>query len=429
MRLSSQTTYLTSGGKEYWRCIYLHSLESPLDLVDEEAIRRRKAITADHILSVRRISAILNIAWRCLNHWITVMVTTCLLTHGGMTVTQAIQGVMVMAFVTRVGAAGGEESTGPKCPIFEGINASFMPWFIAFSAWVAWKKPELSALILGTSKRPGYADPSAPTAIERKRRREWMTLNTQLYGAVVSHVAPHIQTSLHLAHAGHGIKAITYIKQKYGAHSTGDRAEAIARLQRSVIDPRSKISEDDVTRQFTAMSMAVNDIIATGGSKIDDATLISMLENALPPAYAAIRQMLRYHQHTSFEVYFNDLRAQVKAEERSTQSMVPTAFMVTGEKPVDTAMTIAPYAPPPYGKGGRYSQQQGGAKGKGKGGYGYSLQGGRGRKQYNYNLNPCFNCGKSDHPRFSCPHAHLPSAPIVEQTTFRRCVPGAQADP
>lgn len=43
------------------------------------------------------------------------------------------------------------------------------------------------------------------------------------------------------------------------------------------------------------MSMAVNDIIATGGNKIDDATLISMMENALPPAYAAIRQTLRYH--------------------------------------------------------------------------------------------------------------------------------------
>lgn len=59
-------------------------------------------------------------------------------------------------------------------------------------------------------------------------------LNIQLYGAVVSHVATHIQTSLHLAHAGSGVKAIAYLKGKYGANSTGDRAEAIARLYRGL---------------------------------------------------------------------------------------------------------------------------------------------------------------------------------------------------
>lgn len=222
-------------------------------------------------------------------------------------------------------------------------------------------------------------------------------LNTQLYGAVVSHVATHIQTSLHLAHAGDGVKSVKFLKDKYGAHSTGDRAEAIARLQRSVIDPRAKISEEDVTRQYTSMSTAVNDIVATGGAKIDDATLISMLENSLPPAYAAIRQMLRYHSHTIFDTYFNDLRTQVKAEERSTQATVPAAFSVSEEKSSSNAMTIAPTSQQSaYGKGGK-------AKGKGKGGGWQQAQGGRGRGQVGYNLNPCFNCGRSDHPRFNCP--------------------------
>lgn len=320
--------------------------------------------------------------------------TAWFLIYGGATAGRSSVIILIASQAASVQAAGGEESTGPRCPSFEGINAAFMPWFIAFSAWVAWKKPELSALILGTSKRPRYAQPVAPTPAERKRRTQWDIYNTQLYGAIVSHVATHIQTSLHLEHAGNGVKALRYLKNKYGAHSTGDRAEAIARLQRSVIDPRAKISEDEVTRQYTAMSMAVNDIVATGGAKIDDATLISMLENALPPAYAAIRQMLRYHQHTAFDTYFNDLRTQVKAEERSSQAMVPAAFAVGEETP--TAMTIAQNNQGHnYGRGGRQFSQNGAARGKGKGG--------KGRKQGETSLNPCFNCGKCDHPRFHCP--------------------------
>ena len=31
----------------------------------------------------------------------------------------------------------GASSSGPKCSIFDGVNSSFMPWLIAFSAWVA----------------------------------------------------------------------------------------------------------------------------------------------------------------------------------------------------------------------------------------------------------------------------------------------------
>lgn len=325
------------------------------------------------------------------------MVLAVLLTlGGGISLGQATLGLIMFHLMGGADAAGGDEATGPKCPIFEGINAAFMPWFIAFSAWVAWKRPELSTLMLGTSKKPRYADPAAPTASERKRRKQWVMYNTQLYGAVVSHVATHIQTSLHREHAGSGIKALAYLKSKYGAHSTGDRAEAIARLQKSVIDPRAKISEEEVTRQYTAMSMAVNDIIATGGAKIDDATLISMMENALPSAYAPIRQMLRYHKHKAFDAYFNDLRTQVKAEERSSQSTAPAAFTVSEEQSTNTAMSIAQNPQNNgYGRGGRQYSQYGGAKGKGKGG--------RGRGRGETNLDPCFNCGKCDHPRFNCP--------------------------
>lgn len=61
-----------------------------------------------------------------------------------------------------------------------------------------------------------------------------------------------------------------------------------------------------------------------------------MLENPLPPAYAAIRQMLRYTDHTEFEAYFNDLRTQVKAEERSSMATAPTAFVASDENSSST---------------------------------------------------------------------------------------------
>lgn len=51
------------------------------------------------------------------------------------------------------------------------------------------------------------------------------------------------------------------------------------------------------------MSLAAVDITAAGGAKPDDQLLISMFENALPLAYAMIRQMVRHAKHTSFDQY------------------------------------------------------------------------------------------------------------------------------
>lgn len=80
--------------------------------------------------------------------------------------------------VTSVEAVNTEDtSSGPKCSIFEGVNAAFTAWFIAFTAWVAWKRPELSPLIRGTSTRPVADDPDAPTPRERTALRKWEELN------------------------------------------------------------------------------------------------------------------------------------------------------------------------------------------------------------------------------------------------------------
>lgn len=69
----------------------------------------------------------------------------------------------------------------------------------------------------------------------------------------------------------------------------------------------------DVTKQYNEMSLAVNDIVSTGGARLDDSLLISMFENSLPTSYASIRQMVRYNKaHTVFNDFYNDLLVQVK---------------------------------------------------------------------------------------------------------------------
>lgn len=111
---------------------------------------------------------------------------------------------------------------------------------------------------------------------------------------------------MHVKTNGDGIKAISFLKQQYGSQSTGDRAEATARLQRSYIDARAEICEGDIVKQYNEMCLAAADITGAGGTKPDDQLLISMFENSLPPAYAMIRQMVRYAKHETFEGYYND---------------------------------------------------------------------------------------------------------------------------
>ena len=121
--------------------------------------------------------------------------------------------------------------------------------------------------------------------MERKALTNWTNLNVQLYGAILTHVSPALQSSLHVHLPNEGVAAIAYLRHQFGAHSSGDRAEATARLQRHYIEPRARVSEADVTLQYNKMSLAIADIVATGGSRPDDDLLISFLElsaNVLP---------------------------------------------------------------------------------------------------------------------------------------------------
>lgn len=101
-------------------------------------------------------------------------------------------------------AAKDEESGSAttRCPTFDGITANFTSWLISFTAWVAWKAPELVGILNGTVPCPTAADDAAPTPVERKKIREWNLWNVQLYGAIVSHVAAPIQSSLHVQSSG-----------------------------------------------------------------------------------------------------------------------------------------------------------------------------------------------------------------------------------
>lgn len=56
--------------------------------------------------------------------------------------------VLLMAILYTTGTVSatgagvpGDDQNGPRCQIFDGVNLTFMPWLISFSAWVAWKKP------------------------------------------------------------------------------------------------------------------------------------------------------------------------------------------------------------------------------------------------------------------------------------------------
>lgn len=114
--------------------------------------------------------------------------------HCGISATRVLMGLVMYGLSAGAHAGVNADATGVKCPIFEGINASFMPWFIAFSAWVAWKRPELSALMLGSSKRPRYALPNASTPAERKQRKEW-DIRTKHSAVWCGGVHPNLSTS------------------------------------------------------------------------------------------------------------------------------------------------------------------------------------------------------------------------------------------
>ena len=109
-------------------------------------------------------------------------------------------------------------------------------WYIAFTAWVAWKEPRLVEFLKdGASSCPTPSNWLSPTPEEITAVEEWNLRNVRLYGSVLLHVSEPLKVSLHTAAHTDGCGAIEYLRKRFGAHSSGDRTEATARMQRSFI--------------------------------------------------------------------------------------------------------------------------------------------------------------------------------------------------
>ena len=278
---------------------------------------------------------------------------------------RTVRPLLFLACLQTVAAAGNDERL--HCPTFDGTSMTWTAWYIAFTAWIAWKEPRLiDVMTQGAASCPTPANRYQVTEEEADEIEKWNLLNIRLYGSLLMHVSDPLRISLHTVAPTDGCGGIEYLRKRFGAHSTGDRTEATARLQRSFIDSRAPMSTDDLALQYNEMSQAVADLVTSGGTKPDGKYLISLFENALPASYAQVRQMMRYQKHDDFEVYFQDILEQVKAEVKSVSQPAVGAFAARSG-------TQQPSQRPPS-------------------------QGGQG-----LGANPCFNCGSLQHTRDKCP--------------------------
>ena len=296
----------------------------------------------------------------------------------------AWRNVTFLAVACRALGAGDEQSS-LKCTVFDGVSSTWVAWLISFTAWVAYKEPKLLIILSGgAATRPNPADATNPTVDEQERLNEWSLLNIKLYGSVLLHLSSPLQASVFTSAPNDGAGAIKYLRDRFGSSTSGDRAEATARLQATHIDKRAGLSEADLVLQHNEMQQAAADIVAAGGTRPDDSLLISFFENALPSSYTQIRQMVRYRGHAAFSDYYNDVLTQVKAELKASSQPALGAFAIQGA-----------------GRGGR-------GRGRGRGNQLIQQPPTGGQRN-----NPCFNCGNVSCMAFECPHeptncAHCP---------------------
>ena len=150
--------------------------------------------------------------------------------------------VVFLAMICRALGAG-DEHHHLKCGQFDGINSTWVAWLISFTAWVAYKDPKLTVLLSGgAATKPTAADPANPTAAELEALTEWSLLNIKLYGSILLHLSGPLQASVFTESPSDGVGAVQYLRSRFGASTSGDRAEATARLQATHIDKRAGLS-------------------------------------------------------------------------------------------------------------------------------------------------------------------------------------------
>ena len=312
--------------------------------------------------------------------------------------------VILMFLVHR--AAGmndheGSSSSASKLrpPMFSGERADYTKWMIAFTVWVACYLQECAQLIEGTDPEPPKPEDLPGTTTEtnltaaRTTHSKWETRNRKLFGAIGMAMPQWLMQSLYTSCLNSGVKAVDYMRASFSAvdGSGNDRAAAITRMQKSHIDPKADISEQDARTQYDSMMLAVSDLTAAGGAAPDQPMLISMFENALPQAYTVIRQMVRRQKHATLLAYYNDVLAEVRAE---LQSRAPSVHAFNASASVSQPTTGA--TDPNVAALVAALQAMGYTKPNGKPGDGKK------RPRDPYPSEPCLICGMEGHTRDKC---------------------------
>ena len=280
----------------------------------------------------------------------------------------------VIAFLVvataNVAATGDDVGYTSRPPAFAGTRTAWTAWTIVFFAWVAWKITDASNILSGDEAMPTDPEdasavpdaegplpdpaPSRSTALAQLKiasaldaaeaaetgaaakaaarrvklaalQQDWLERNVKLYGAIVSAMPDWLKTSVHLKHRNDGVGAWMYLKSQFDSTDANDRAAAMQKLYHRHIDPRADISEDDLRLQYDCMMVAEADFVNAGGNQHDDTTLQSIFDNALPPSYTTIRQLVRRSAHGTFSAHFADYLGQAKAEV-SARAPVANAF-------------------------------------------------------------------------------------------------------
>ena len=336
--------------------------------------------------------------------------------------------LLAVVLVTLPLAGATDDKKGP--PGFSGERADFLAWFMAFSAYVAYKLVNAAPVLEGTLPRPpdppaalngrldangapmmhppappapvddghgGVANQAAIDAAEAalaaynaapvgvinqsvidaalEAQRDWDKSNTRLYGLLMQSLPTWLVTSVYNSARNDGVASITYLRNAFDANAGdgGDHAAHLAKLQARTIDARSDVSEADLRKHFDMMVSEAAAISRTGNTPPSDATLIAFYDNALPISYTTMRQHARRSRHTTFLAHHMDIMGQVRAE-------------------------VNARAPPANAFNARINNDRGGDNGNddndGGGGHRNAVGGS--------NDNPCLRCGQKGHIRPKC---------------------------
>ena len=311
------------------------------------------------------------------------------------------------------------QGTKVKPPMFSGERSEYTQWMIQFTVWVALYLQECASLLEGNDPEPTTeeqllaADPATPEvdlSAARSTHVRWTARNRKLFGAIAMAMPKWLMQSLYTSCRNNGLAARIYMQNNFSAvaGNGNDRAAAITRLQRSHIDSRADLNEQDVRTQYDSMMIAVADLQAAGAAAPDEPMLISMFENALPASYTVIRQLVRRQGHNTLLAYYTDMLREVRAE---LQSRAPTAHAfpaaAAGSSPAGLPPSSAASPPPaPTAHDANVTALVAALQAMG-----FNNNGGRstGNKRQQpggpYPSEPCLICGKEGHKRENCKKA------------------------